>query len=124
MYTGKFLTFYDLTLFDLFLTFLTFSFDFLENLLVIEIPIPDGIAQCGDPEEDDDDKTFSFAYANYQNNYNYSDNITDFYGGYDNDYDDDEDEQLYIKLQPFSIFFLLFYIILIVTQFICMLWHR
>ena len=96
---------------------------FLENLLVIEIPIPDGIAQCGDPDEEDED-TF-MAYGNYRNNFDdYSDNITNFYGYGYNDYGDDEDEQLYIKLQPFSIFFLLFYIVLIVTQFICMLWHR
>ena len=65
------------------------------------------------------------AYGNYRNNFDdYSDNITNFYGYGYNDYGDDEDEQLYIKLQPFSIFFLLFYIVLIVTQFICMLWHR
>ena len=66
------------------------------------------------------------AYGNYRNNFDdYSNNITNFYGYGYNDYgDDDEDEQLYIKLQPFSIFFLLFYIVLIVTQFICMLWHR
>ena len=98
--------------------------------MVIEIPIPDGIAQCGDPDEEEDDTFMAFSnYANYRNNEfnqfdDYSNNITNFYGyGYD-DYGDDEDEQLYIKLQPFSIFFLLFYIVLIVTQFICMLWHR
>ena len=35
-----------------------------------------------------------------------------------------EEKPRVIKLQPFSVIFLMFYIILISTQFICMLWHR
>ena len=35
-----------------------------------------------------------------------------------------EEKPRVIKLQPFSVIFLMFYIILILTQFICMLWHR
>ena len=48
-----------------------------------------------------------------------------FYGDYD-DYGDDDDEVTgrVLIIQPFSIFFLFIYIVIIITQFICMLWHR
>ena len=85
---------------------------YTENLLVIKVPIPDGIANCGVIDEDDDEPD-SFEYQ-YGNDYDYG-----------NDYEDkDESPQKIIKFQPFSLFFLTFYIILIVTQFICMIWHR
>ena len=47
-----------------------------------------------------------------------------FYGDYDDYGDDDEVTGRVLIIQPFSIFFLFIYIVIIITQFICMLWHR
>ena len=86
---------------------------YTENLLVIKVPIPDGIANCGVIDEDEDDESDIFSYE-----------YGDYVGG-NNDYEDKDDSpQKVIKFQPFSLFFLTFYIILIVTQFVCMIWHR
>ena len=51
-------------------------------------------------------------------------NSNSFY--YYGDDDDEEDEEVgrILIIQPFSIFFLFIYIVIIITQFFCMLWHR
>ena len=47
-----------------------------------------------------------------------------YYDG-DDDYEDEEETTgRVLIIQPFSIFFLFIYIVIIITQFICMLWHR
>ena len=91
---------------------------YTENLLVIPVPIPDGIANCGVDADDDNDEKASFSeYTEYAA---YGPEYPDDYS----DGDDDDTSQKVINFQPFSLFFLTFYIILIVTQFICMIWHR
>lgn len=51
-------------------------------------------------------------------------NSNSFY--YYGDDEDEEDEEVgrILIIQPFSIFFLFIYIVIIITQFFCMLWHR
>ena len=103
-------------------------------LLQIKIPL-DGdnntFQQCGvEVESEDDEKQFSaFNAFAFTRSYNRTKSPTpfDYYGGEDDydDYDDtDDSKQRELIIQPFSIFFLFIYIVIIITQFICMLWHR
>ena len=102
---------------------------FSEKLLSIPIVIPDNIANCGEKIEDEDSEDDTFMNLVYM--LGPKSNISREYTEYP-EYPDDYSEggngsnsgEKVIYLQPFSLFFLSFYIILIITQFICMLWHR
>ena len=96
-------------------------------LLQIKIPISQSLATstgCGVFDEDAEDTPDAFILV--PRGYNFSDysNLTrDIDPDYPS-YDDEDDKQSYLILQPFSLFFLFIYIIIIFVQFFCMLWHR
>lgn len=104
-------------------------------LLQIKIPIPPDIAKstgCGVFDEDAEESADAFllhqqsgkAYFIQEHiSRNFSRRLSrrDIDPGEDGD---DEDVQTYLILQPFSLFFLFIYIIIIFVQFFCMLWHR
>ena len=102
--------------------------NFSEKLLSIPIVIPDNIANCGEKIEDEDSEEDTFMNLVYM--LGPKSNISRDYYEYPDDYADgggnsgSNNGEKVIYLQPFSLFFLSFYIILIITQFICMLWHR
>ena len=78
----------------------TIVLKYTASLLKVPITLPSSFPNCGTPESEVEQR--------------------DIDGG-DTDL---EDEPIIMYLQPFSLFFLFFYIILIMTQFLCMLWHR
>ena len=97
---------------------------YTENLLVIKVPIPDGIANCGVEDEATRLSDFSYHYGYPEENSNLLKNLTKPLVSSENPDGSDESSQKVITFQPFSLFFLIFYIVLIITQFICMIWHR
>ena len=92
------------------------------------------INQCGVLDDDDEDDTYHVirlnAFSNGGHSFeNQSNNITEnpfvpTFPATIRTATAAEEKPRVIKLQPFSVIFLMFYIILILTQFICMLWHR
>ena len=95
---------------------------YTEDLLVIKVPIPDGIANCG--VDDDARSLFSSYFNDSEDNFYLLKNSTKPTVSPECPDSNDETSQTVITFQPFSLFFLIFYIVLIVTQFICMIWHR
>ena len=77
----------------------TIVLKYTSALLQVPIEIPGSFQNCGTPEEEEE------ATRDIEENF-------------------PEDESVIMILQPFSLFFLFFYITLILTQFVCMLWHR
>ena len=117
-------------------------------LLQIKIPLDgdnDAFQQCGFEVQNEDDanerlvatvKAFlsnenlsepfsAFKALAYIRSYTRTENVTSFDYPEDGEEDDINDaKQRELIIQPFSIFFLFIYIVIIITQFICMLWHR
>ena len=90
------------------------------------------INQCGVLDDDDEDDTYHVIRFNPFEGYNLDNQSNNFtenpfiptFPATIRTTTAAEEKPRVIKLQPFSVIFLMFYIILILTQFICMLWHR
>ena len=92
------------------------------DLLKIPIYLPAEYKNCGVEEDDYGNGNFLLDdYFNQQISPAINSTFDIGYGDYSSS---DDDGMVVMYLQPFSLFFLFFYIILIGVQFICMLWHR